>query len=268
MGTLKSWLTARDARLRWIDFEAYARRVFANDPADWYGDAARFAATLMQAQGVIGSDALIVDLTAPFVAGLAERDAAQVLARLGESGPQDFVADAFAALAHRFEGRLDLVLKLQAPWDLIGGGQPEFDALDDVGSALATCMRRFAERPVAALLLETARTAPLSSDEVDAYEPLFGAARHYGWSTALALPADQEGAVDAAGLDVDVLLWPARPAAGLPRQARPATGGGLDAAVWRGGALPEDDAALLWYGVIPADATPEVVVSVARALQA
>ena len=268
MSLLKSWLSARDTRLRWIDFEAYARRVFANDPADWYGDATRYAATLTQAQGVIASDALILDLTAPFVAGLGARDAAQVLARLGEAAPQDFFADALAALTHRFEGRLDLVLKLQAPWDLVGGGQPDFDALDDVGTALATCMRRFADRPVAALLLETARVTPLSADEMDAYEPLLGAARHYGWSTALALPADATGMVEGEGLDLDLVLWPARPAASLPREARPASGGGLDDAVWRGGALPEPDAAVLLYGAVPADATPEVVASVARALHA
>ena len=41
---LKTWLAQRDSTLRWIEFEAYARRVFANDPADWYRDPVRSSA--------------------------------------------------------------------------------------------------------------------------------------------------------------------------------------------------------------------------------
>jgi hypothetical protein len=174
------------------------------------------------------------------------------------------------ALAHRFESRLDLVLKLTAPWDLLGGGEDvSFDAMDDLGTALAACMRRFSDRPIAALLLETARTEELSADEIDAYEPLISAARHYGWTTALALSADRDGAVGAVALDLDVLLWPQRALDSIAVAAgKPQHGGGLNNAVWAGSVpVPEAGAALL-YGVIPADATPETVVSITRALQA
>ena len=65
---LKSWLAQRDSTLRWIEFEAYARRVFANDPVDWYRDPVRYAATLIQAQGVVGTHCLSIDISAPFMA--------------------------------------------------------------------------------------------------------------------------------------------------------------------------------------------------------
>ena len=266
---LKSWLAQRDSALRWIEFEAYARRVFAADPKDWYRDPVRYAATLIQAQGVVGTHCLSVDVTAPFMA--AYSGAARELPGLFANGAAlDFVSDALNALAHRFETRLDLVLKLTAPWDLLGGGDDaSFEAMDDVGTALAACMRRFSDRPIATLLLETARTEQLSADETDAYQPLISAARHYGWCTALALPADSEGVVAAVALDLDVLLWPQRTLPSLASSsAKPALGGGLNDALWAGVTSPPETASALLYGAIPTAATPETVVSITQALRA
>lgn len=265
---MKTWLAQRDTTLCWIEFEAYAKRVFANDPADWYGDATRYAAALMQAQGVVGTHCLSIDVTAPFMAAAGSREAADLVGLFAAGTQLDFVADALAALAHRFEGKLDLVLKFSAPWDLLGADAVEFDALDDVGTALAACMRRFADRPIAGLLLETARVETLSGDETDAYEPLVSAARHYGWWTAMSLAADEGGAVQEVNLDLDVLLWPRRAAAELPTGTTPAAGGGLNEVVWTGGAVPAREPGSLLYGVIPAAAMPETVLSVTRALQA
>ena len=55
-----------------------------------------------------------------------------------------------------------------------------------------------------------ANTEALPAAEVEAYEPLTSAARHYGWTTAMALPADHHGAVAAVALDLDLLWWPQR----------------------------------------------------------
>lgn len=54
------------------------------------------------------------------------------------------------------------------------------------------------------------RDATLRWIEFEAYEPLTSAARHYGWTTAMALPADHHGAVAAVALDLDLLWWPQR----------------------------------------------------------
>jgi hypothetical protein len=81
---------------------------------------------------------------------------------------------------------------------------------------------------VAALLLETERTEALSDDKIDAYEPLLSVARHYGWTTAMSLVAD----------------------------------------AWAGKLPVPSPAAALLYGVIPADTTPETILSITRAFQA
>ena len=240
---LKTWLAQRDSSLCWIEFEAYARRVFANDPPDWYRDPVRYAATLIQAQGVIPTQCLSVDVTAPFIAARDALGVSNLVELLGAPAPLEFISVALNALIHRFADRLDLVLKFTAPWDLLDGAKSAvgFDALDDVATALTACMRRFADRPLAGLLLESARTTTLSTDELDAYEPLISAARHYGWFTALALPADTSGAVDTVALDLDVLLWPQRSLEGLAGgRADPAIGGGLTAAVWQGTVRSEE----------------------------
>jgi hypothetical protein len=266
---LKTWLAQPDSMLRWIEFEAYARHVFANDPPDWYRDPVRYAATLIQAQGVIGSHCLGVDITAPFMA-THDGDASALAGLFASAAPFEFVSEALNALTHRFAGRVDLVIKLQAPWDLLGGGaELSFDAMDDVGTALAACLRRLSDRPIAALLLETARTEALSDDEIDAYEPLISVARHYGWTTAMSLVADRDGGVTTVGLDLDVLLWPQRALQSVTNaDAKPLTGGGLVADVWAGKLPVPNAAAALLYGVIPADATPETILSITRALQA
>ena len=217
-----SWLVQRDRQFVWIEYEAYARRVFANASADWFRDPARYAATLIQARGVLATQCLCVDVTAPFLASGPDANASALIASLSNVAVLDFLSEALNALVHRFAGKVDLVLKFTAPWDLLGGAaaSPDFDALDDVATALAGCMRRFADRPLAGLLLETRRTEALSVDEIDAYQPLISAARHYGWFTALALSADSDGAVSGVDLDFDALLWPQRAHAVLNATAR------------------------------------------------
>ena len=48
---------------------------------------------------------------------------------------------------------------------------------------------------------------------------------------------------------------------------KPQAGGGLNDAVWAGSVPPPQSAGALLYGAIPAAATPETVVLIARALQ-
>ena len=267
---LKTWIERRDSRFYWIDYEAYARRVFANDSADWYRDAARYAATLLQARAILPTQCLSVNVTAPFLAPGTGADPAAVLALLGNPAALAFIGDVVAALAHRLEGKVDLVLKFTAPWDLLSGcdNAPEFDALDDVATALATCMRRFADRPLAGVLVETARTSALSADEIDAYQPLISAARHYGWFTAMALPAANAAAIPVIDLDLDVLLWPQSALSTIDSHlSNPVHGGGLIDAFWRGEVESGSASQALLYGQVPAEALPEAVVSVARSLQ-
>lgn len=257
--------------MRWIEFEAYARRVFANSAADWYQDAARHAASLIQAHSVVRTQCLSIDLTAVFAANHAPADVTGWAAALTDDGTLKFVDQILAALAHRFEQRVDLVLKLTCPGDLLAGSgsaePPGFDDLDDVATALAGLLRRHAERPIAGLLLEKSGSGELSADERDACEPLCSAARHYGWVTSLALPQAERVPATAADLDLDVLLLPQAPAGALAGSTlAPRIGGGLTSACWSGQPCGPFAADALLYGAIPQAATPETVLTVLATL--
>lgn len=270
-GIVKSWLEQGDKPVRWIEFDDYARRVFANDTPDWHRDASKYAAGLMQAQGVVGSACLSLDLLGPFLVRHAQAASAdELVSALGDADALQFVLQALGALLHRYDKRLDVWLKLPVPFDLLCAGDAQatvdFDSLDDVATAMAALVRRLADRPLAGILLEKAQGTTLSDDEIDAYEPLLSAARHYGWLTALAMPAASAVRPDTRSLDLDLLLLPRMSVAALAGdRARPRLGGGLDDAFWNGATLTDPGAALL-YGAIPAEATPEAVIAILRGI--
>ena len=266
---LRAWLAGDPHALVWVEFEAYARRVFARASDDWYADPTRYAGALIQAQGALASDCLSIDLLAPFVAGVAAEKSA-LLHALGDAQRAAFVDQALDALLHRFAGKLDVLLLLRTPADLLGGGSDiGFDDLDDVAAAVASILRRYADRPVAGLLIEKRGEGVLTADEVDAYEPLLSAARHYHWLTAWSFADVTDGVTTPLSLDLDLLLLPATPLAALPRgSGAPRCAGGLDDAFWSGqAAAPQLEPGALAYGRIPAATEPETVLSMLRALR-
>jgi hypothetical protein len=264
---LRAWLAGDPYELVWVEFEDYARRVFARAGDDWYVDPTRYARALIQAQSALASDCLSVDLLAPYVADVAV-DKSALLRVLDDARSMAFVDQALDALLHRFAGKLDVILLLRTPFDLLGGGADiGFDDLDDLAVALAGLIRRYADRPVSGLLLERHGDGMLSADEADAYEPLIGTARHYQWLTALSLAAVTDGVTAPSGLDLDLLLLPATPLAQIPEPGPLRCAGGLDDAFWRGRSTAALDAGMLAYGRIPAAAEPETVLSVLRTLR-
>lgn len=264
-GKLKAWLGGAPGSLRWVEYDAYAGRVFAGDPADWLAQPVRYANTLAQARKVVVTDVLTIDLTAPCLArlptdGSAAERAAQALA---DSSARAFGAEVLDALAHKFAADTDLALRIASPRDLLqycgGDGEPSFDELDDLASALAAMLRALSDRPVAALLVARSGAAPWSPDEADACEPLFSAARHYGWTSALSIDASLLDAAEAFS-GIDLLLCADAQGAALGVGRAPRIGGGLPDAWWRGDAPLALPAGALAYGVIPVDAAPEHIV--------
>lgn len=263
-GTLKRWLGGAPDAVRWVEYDAYAGRVFAGDPADWLAQPVRYANTLAQARKVVVTDVLTIDLTAPCLvrlptAGSAAERAAQALA---DSSARAFGAEVLDALAHKFAADTDLALRIASPRDLLrrgGDDEPSFDDLDDIASALAGLLRALSDRPVAALLVARSGNAPWSPDEADACEPLFSAARHYGWTTALSIDASLLGAADAFS-GIDLLLCADAHGAALGAGRAPRIGGGLPDTWWRGDAPLTLPAGALAYGVIPVDVAPEHIV--------
>jgi hypothetical protein len=266
-GILKGWLAGARPGALWVEYDDYAGRVFAGAPADWLSDAVRFANTLGQARKVIRTQVLTIDLTAP---GLARTTGDGTPAELAAQALSDPVGRAVGvqvvdALAHKFAGDTDLVLKLRSPRDLLrhfgAGGEPTFDELDDLATALAALVRGLADRPIAGLLVARAAAETWTADEADACEPLFSAAHHYGWVTALSVDESllDDGDLELSG--VDIVLCAALGAVSLEaRVGGCRVGGGLPAAYWAGESSPALPTGALAYGVIPVDAAPERIV--------
>ena len=260
-GILKAWLSGTRAGVLWLEYDDYAGRVFAGAPADWLGQAVRFANTLGQARKVVRTHVLTVDLTASGLARAAAEGAPAERATqaLADAAARAFGAEVVDALAHKFAGDTDLVLKVASPRDLLrrcgATEEPSFDELDDLATALAGIVRSLADKPIAGLLVARTSAAPWTADEADAYEPLFSAAHHYGWVTAMAVDATLL-AEDFAG--VDILLCAEADLAAAKGSRR--LGGGLSSAYWSGTSAAALPPGALAYGVIPVDGEPEHIV--------
>ena len=262
-GILRGWLDGARASVTWVEYDDYAGRVFAGAPPDWLTQAARFAATLGQARKVIRTQVLTIDLSAPCLAR-ARADGSAVeraLQALDDPAARAFGAEALDALAHKFAGDTDLVLKISSPRDLLrrcgADGEPSFNELDDLASALVGLLRALSDKPVAALLVARAGKAAWTMDEADACEPIFGAAHHYGWLTAMSVEHALAAGGAPEGAAIDLLLCADADPAMLTRSGRPRIGGGLPAAYWTGDGPAAPTPGVLAYGVIPVDAEPE-----------
>jgi hypothetical protein len=267
---LKAWIDGRRERLRWIDFTAYAHRVFAAGNDRWLVDPHVHAGGLGQAQGVIGTEVLSIDVLAPYFAALvpnSEAPAAAAQAMFEQSAPSVFIGEVLDALAHSLGGKVDLVVRIPSPADVLRAaglvGEATFDDLDDTAIALANVLRAYAERPLSGILVTA--SADLADDEVEALETVVSAARHYGWCVAISFDNATQPAVDGPPIGADVALYPGCDFAALAgiRDA----GGGLAPAFWAGGIAPPDQGRVLAYGIIPADAQPETVVRCAAGLK-
>ena len=264
---LGAWLKQSRERLLWVDFEDYAHHVFAADTASWRNEPTTFVNGICQAQEVIGSDVLSIDLLAPYVQELAPdaaSPAAAIQAVFALAGPREFNHEAFDALAHRLVDQVDLVARIPSPTALLerAGLQQEasFDDLDDVAIAIAALLRDLSTRPLAGIALSC--EAVPSADELEALESVTSAARHYEWQVTLSAKDEAREFLGLADIDIDALLLPEVEIAALSTAggAAPIIGGGLSAAYWRGDVALEIDDRCLRYGEIPRDAEPETVV--------
>lgn len=245
---VQEWLSGDRPRLLWVDFDRYARRVFAGSESDWHRSAAQQAATLAQAHRVVPSEVVALGLWEPFLrASAPDADATQAL----EGGVgHSFLAELVDAAAHRLGASADLVLRLPAPEDVVLSarrlpGALGFDVLDDAMLAVTAMLRSLSGKPIAGLVVDAAGRE-LHADELEALESVAGAARHYGWFVAVASPA---AAPPAPWCDVRLDAERA-PGAGQ--------GGGLGRAFWLNAAPPPPIGLL--YGEVPDEVSPEEVV--------
>ena len=265
---LAKWLDGEQDRLVWIEFDDYAHRVFAGDSPDWLNIANVFVGGVGQALGVVATEVLSIDLLAAYRIALERSEASPadtIETMLGQDIPQQFVGQVIDALAHRYGDRMDLVVKIPSPAQLLrlAGLQdpPSFDDLDDVGIGLSNLLREFSARPIAGVLIATSE--PISSDEAEALESVVSVARHYEWRVALSLDSASTVPGELPEVDMDLLLLPALGHADIAADTALSLpiGGGLGADYWQGDTdIPVEPHRALFYGTIPPDTQPERVV--------
>lgn len=278
---IADWKSGARKRLRWIDFERYARRVFAGSADDWYRNPVRFAGTLGQALRVIRSDVVAVDAMTPFLDHLGQDKADAGDAGSASSGqiadllqtasaPQQFLSDVADALAHSIGDKADLVLTLRSPRDLLlelGASDEEasdFDALDAIGTAQVALIRSLSTKSFQGLQILSSSPLGLSPDEVDAYEPIMRTAEYYGWARVLCHTNALPGV--AAGLGSDIVLFSNASLGKLLEVDGEQLGGGLTSDYWKGSDAPSFGDLRIIHGIVPVDANPESVVEKMTAL--
>jgi hypothetical protein len=271
MSALNDWISGRRDRLTWLDCDRYVWSVFAGAPERWHEDPGTMIGATAQAQKLLQSDVLAVDLLGPFSRHLVRGSSPEdICAALDEEQPrQDLLATA-DALLHEFGGRVDVVLDCPSPRKLLGEGQDvDFNALDDVATALLDVVRAVADRQLQGLQITCDTKAGPDVDELDSWSSLLAAARHYHWITVIRL----DGVVDPDQLDStwpgDLLLLPDLEAEAVPDDRR--LGAGLPPTAWIDSieAVRITDAAGkrgFRFGEIPHDAAPEIVLDRINAL--
>ncbi|MSR14208.1 MAG: hypothetical protein EXR86_06505 [Gammaproteobacteria bacterium] len=267
---LRELLSGTRQRLLWLEYDEYARQVFANGASDWLTQSGRFSTTMIQARKALKTEVVSLDIAAPGMAAVtrAAEPLATCLNALADPIARRFVGDCIDALAHQLGSQVDLVLRVPSPLDLLrqvgGGAEASFDELDEVGAALVASVRQFAEKPISGLLLTRSVDTAMTRDEQDAYSPLLQAAKHYSWVTCLQCTESVVSAAAAQWSEVDLVLCAALSRAQVTDLNTRGLkfGGGLAQNIWsdRGHSLEKIEATLL-FGTVPSDANPETVLA-------
>lgn len=269
---LRSWKAGTAPQLLWIDFDAYAHVVFSSGSPEWLRDPVRRAGALEQAQRVVNSQVLTIDMTAPCLAAAqgAGGDAAAIVDLLGAEAPQAYLSTLLDAVGHRLAQRMDVVLATPSPRDLLiaagapADAEPSFNDLDDIGMALGDLARGLSSKAVHGLLLNVSEPARFGEDEAEAVGSLLAAVRHFGWGTAVATPSadwpPEDAFLDA--VDADLFLFPQGPVEDIVARADRKVGGGLGDPFWSGAAeVPANAKGVALFGTIPQAVQPEQVLA-------
>jgi hypothetical protein len=263
---LDEWLAGNGRRMKWIDFERYACRVFAGSPTDWVQVPGRRVRTLADVQRLAASDVILIDL-GPLIFDAIARTVGEPGDRISTAihGPDvgRLVVETADAAAHQFSGSVELVLSCPSPVDLLvaAGAQREVIDLndaDDAGLHLIDLIRLVSDRPFSGLLLRS--EVVFEREDLEAWTPILSAASHYGWVRIARLDFPVELGSDRDSLlnSVDVLLTADLTHDSVEQDRR--LGGGLGQSFW----MDPDIAAPvtgICFGEVPPNASPESVMS-------
>jgi hypothetical protein len=268
-----------ERRFVWLDYMAYARRLFAPSEDVW-GEVSRFIDVVRQAQRLVASEVIEISLDAFHRAALkptsgadsrTDPRAVSSLRRLLRDGaPTKRASESIRGLHALYpDVPIVLVLKGGARWLSLASNDLGFEKSwdrEDVDASsvyLADLVRSFSNVGVAGIVVDVrGQDAASAPEQVELHRPLFNVAQHYQWVKGVM--TDPPALVDGSALAglVDLVLCPeidlaavARPVDGVP------VGGGLNERFWLAEESPELPERGLCYGEIPEHADPEQVLS-------
>ncbi|MEZ2122261.1 hypothetical protein [Corynebacterium sp. CCM 9203] len=213
-----------------LDHVPFGERVILHGELP-YLDAPATASYYGQAQGMLNSDATIVDLGALYSAVLSATpelgESMGARSRTGYTLRTMLADDSAATVANRIltatshTSRVPFLLRIPSPLRWLAqaaaaAGNTDVSSIteDHAESAamyVADWLRRFVDAPVAGLLLDGRRSGDdttLPAEDIAAYQPVINAAEHVGWSVLM--QTDETIAVagkDLCGATVDPGYW-------------------------------------------------------------
>jgi hypothetical protein len=262
----------------WFDSLAYCRaKLLAGASLPW-ASPGELAAFTGKAQGMFGSDALLVDVAdlcgeramadpeLRAAMGLRSRAGYALRTLLADDTVRTAAVDAVGAVSGGGAGT-PVVLSMPSParWltissDLAGqpAEPPDADRADTAAMYVADYLRVFGTSGVDGLLLDEGPVVAPELVPADAYRPVLNVAEHYGWPVLISTPA--------------AAAWPSGAVAGVagwigtapPQPAGPTWGWYAGDDFWAGADAPTG--AGLVFAVVPEQADPDSVMARVRAL--
>lgn len=255
----------------WLDYYAYAQRLFEEKPNEMWHDADKFLAIVSQAHQLLKSDVLIIPVGEFYLQALKEnadtwreqkkkKMTLSIKNILAEERMLELVKVVLDGVNSLYSGKLPIVLSFPSPFqllkqvkDILAFTDVEIteDDIDRVAMYIADLFRTFATINFTAIVLEE-QSEPFSLAQlVNLLQPIRNVAEHYEWLFGLKLVEDLTTN------DADFLL---KENGNRATNELCKVGGGLVEAFWQDeNALSNDATFDFLYGAIPANAIPEKV---------
>ena len=255
----------------WIDYTAYAARLPGTGGAAGL-DVAQWFARTKTAQSLLRSSVVTVPIEVAAAVWLSEKSTLRLAmgsrnrpvfplkTLLGDAGLRHWAAELARGLRAGFPA-LPLALVIPSPraWVRLAYQQahaaaaeePDVDALESAAVYVADFVRAFADAAIDVVLLEESDSAPPSTAELIAYQPVCNVAKHYRWEIGIRFP----GVGALTGLEAIALNFHIAPMF-LPVECQ---GLAVGADFWGGGAPAPVPANGFYYARVAPDAVPEQV---------
>ncbi|WP_408587393.1 hypothetical protein [Novosphingobium sp.] len=265
----------------WLSHADYAAALLLRGAPDWL-ESDRIAAWLRQAQGLLASSVVEVDLGA-IASHWLDRDSALRHAMATKSRPayplrtlleshnlRAQIVSLVESIAASLQGTpLVCVIPSPSAWTMqayaagFAGERPELD--DDIVETAACysadLIRELPENCVSGVLIDTScDTCPPTTEHLQLFQPIFNVARHYRWGAGVLAPQGPWSA-EIGREGPDFVISP------TPVSGR-LTGLIVEQSFWQGVVPPPAPAIDCFrYARIPADASPEQVLKQKLLLQ-